>query len=621
MFHIRRPAVVITIFLTVTLVSCASTGPTPESRGIVISQATIPAITDTRSDLRSLPDPVGKITVAVYGFRDLTGQNKPAPASGFSSAVTQGAESVLIQALLDSGWFTPVERSGLQNLLTERDFWDRTLRSQGGGRTVLAPLPPASIILEGGIIGYDFNIRTGGAGAKYLGIGGGQKYREDVVTINLRVVNAQTGSILHSVVSSKTLFSRSVDTSIFSFVSFDSLLEAEAGYAYNESIQQGVVEAIESGVINLIADGILAGTWNLRDPNEIKSDVWSRFQHEGIVREYLDRSIKLGSVNPSTKGVPELGALSKGDGSSPPEAERAQVGARDQQTDIPSGVDNSINKQSPSRALVNSSTKKSINPDGSSASNAKSPIASGTPPIHNSNQAHSSSIVSSKSKTDKKSRSGSLAANGPNDSLQSHIVANEPVEPGISGKSVHRPVIESESIPPPSHSEENNETKQNTSESVSVRSTATTREQNVSSQRILDQRALSPQDIRQSKVNDSKGNTNTEGEPELPAPAVSAGESGSNNKSSGVQTEELQTKTVKYIFAGRGQDAAEAQELLRQLRLQSTGLPLNLAQDSESGMLGVQIGPITNDEQFQKVLSALGVLKIPTARVLEKSVE
>ena len=75
----------------------------------------------TFKELKALPKPRGAITVSVYAFRDQTGQYKPqANVSSFSTAVTQGATSILMQALSDSDWFLPVEREGLQNILTER---------------------------------------------------------------------------------------------------------------------------------------------------------------------------------------------------------------------------------------------------------------------------------------------------------------------------------------------------------------------------------------------------------------------------------------------------------------------------------------------------------------------
>jgi hypothetical protein len=45
-----------------------------------------------------------KITIAVYGFRDATGQRKPADnIANLSSAVTQGSEVWVIKALQDVG--------------------------------------------------------------------------------------------------------------------------------------------------------------------------------------------------------------------------------------------------------------------------------------------------------------------------------------------------------------------------------------------------------------------------------------------------------------------------------------------------------------------------------------
>ena len=264
-----------------TLQGCAGFAPNSEKHGVLRSAAFEPAPRETRIALNSLPLPAGKIVTAVYGFRDLTGQNKPSPSSGLSTAVTQGSSSILGKSLLDSGWFQPVERNGLQNLLTERNLWNQKL-----GNAKLAPLPPASVIIEGGIIGYDFNVRTGGAGAKYLGIGGSTSYREDTVTINIRVVNAKDGSILHSIDSSKSVYSKSVNTGVFGFTSFDHLLELESGYAFNEPIFESVQEAINSALVNLVSEGLVRGTWKLADPEEIYNDVFEKFLNEAEKENY-----------------------------------------------------------------------------------------------------------------------------------------------------------------------------------------------------------------------------------------------------------------------------------------------------------------------------------------------
>lgn len=114
-------------------------------------------------DLINLPAPQGVMLAAVYDFRDQTGQYKPIPSSNFSTAVPQSGTAFLAQALNDSSWFIPVEREGLQNLLTERKIVRAGLN---GDANKLPQLNSAQILMEGGIVAYDTNVRTGGAGAR-----------------------------------------------------------------------------------------------------------------------------------------------------------------------------------------------------------------------------------------------------------------------------------------------------------------------------------------------------------------------------------------------------------------------------------------------------------------------
>lgn len=139
-----------------------------------------PASPVTR-DLLSLPPPKGRVTVAVYGIRDQTGQYKSAPDSAFSTLVTQGASALLIKALKDSGWFIPVERENLQNLLTERKIVRalETPQPPDAPAVQAPPLLAASILVEGGIVAYESNVRTGGVGARFLGVGLSSQYRVD----------------------------------------------------------------------------------------------------------------------------------------------------------------------------------------------------------------------------------------------------------------------------------------------------------------------------------------------------------------------------------------------------------------------------------------------------------
>ena len=59
-------------------------------------------------------------------------------------------------------------------------------------KDALPALKFAGILIEGAITGYDTNMRTGGAGARYLGVGAFTQYREDSVSLYLRVVSGKT---------------------------------------------------------------------------------------------------------------------------------------------------------------------------------------------------------------------------------------------------------------------------------------------------------------------------------------------------------------------------------------------------------------------------------------------
>ncbi|MEZ2353757.1 CsgG/HfaB family protein [Caballeronia sp. RCC_10] len=255
------------------------TAPMPSS-----GNATLTPPTRVTRDLTHLPPPKGRIIAAVYGFRDLTGQYKPSPDSSFSSQVTQGGASFLVKAMRDSGWFTPVERENLQDLLTERKIM-RALetpddKNRAGSIPQIGALAPASIVLEGGIVGYDSNIRTGGAGVAYLGISASQQYRVDQVTVNLRAVDIRNGTILNSVSTTKTIYSVQVDTGVYRFIGFKDLLQAELGMTRNEPQQLCVNEAIESALVHLIVQGVANQSWSLKDMKDWYDPTMQRYLQE-----------------------------------------------------------------------------------------------------------------------------------------------------------------------------------------------------------------------------------------------------------------------------------------------------------------------------------------------------
>ncbi|MEM8685595.1 MAG: CsgG/HfaB family protein, partial [Pseudomonadota bacterium] len=190
----------------------------------------------------------------------------------WSRAVTQGAGSILVKALQDAGnrdWFTVVERERLDNLLKERQIIGEMRRRYLGEEQVdpnaLPALLFAGVLLEGGIVGYDTNTVTGGAGAAFLGIGARTEYRQDTVTVYLRAVSVRTGEVLTNVSASKTIASQAIGANAYRFVAFRELLEAEWGITANEPDQVALQQAIEKAVYGLVLEGVELDLWRFED--------------------------------------------------------------------------------------------------------------------------------------------------------------------------------------------------------------------------------------------------------------------------------------------------------------------------------------------------------------------
>lgn len=215
-----------------------------------------------------------KITIAVYGFNDKTGQRKPSDmVASLSSAVTQGSEVWVIKALQDVGkgqWFDVVERVGMDNLIKERQLIRQTRevyeKELPSGPTPLKPMLFAGLILEGGVVGYDSNTAVGGAGARYLGLGVQTEYRVDTVTVVMRLVSVSTGKVLMSIATEKTIASYRSGADIFKFFDLGTkLVETEAGFSVNEPVNYAVRAAVEQGVIELIYEGERKRLWSFKD--------------------------------------------------------------------------------------------------------------------------------------------------------------------------------------------------------------------------------------------------------------------------------------------------------------------------------------------------------------------
>jgi curli production assembly/transport component CsgG len=223
-------------------------------------------------ELLKLPPAKKKPIVAVYQFQDLTGQRKSVQnIASFSTAVTQGGGAMLIDALKSAGggtWFRVVERQGIDHLVRERQIIrsgrEEAAKVLGEEAPTLGPLLFAGMVIEGGIIGYDTNIKSGGRGARTLGIGGSRQYRQDQVTVSLRAVSVLTGEVLLNVQAKKTIFSYGSSGDIFRFIEQGTqLIEFEDGTGKNESVTYAVRTAIEAAVLELVNQGHERGLWEI----------------------------------------------------------------------------------------------------------------------------------------------------------------------------------------------------------------------------------------------------------------------------------------------------------------------------------------------------------------------
>ncbi len=239
----------------------------------LVEEAQVNSETRAGGILATLPLPAQPVPVVVYDFVDQTGQfRNNGQYTDYSSAVTKGGYSILVNALLSAGknnWFTVAERGSLKHLLQERQIIkltrDQYAGPDGKKLTNLPPLLYGGMMIEGGIVSYDSNVVTGGAGAIYLGIGGSVQYRRDLVTVYLRAISIQTGKVILSVNSSKTIYSVGADANFLRYFAVSNLLQSEVGFTMNEPTQLGVRQAIETALYSLIMEGAINNVWTFRD--------------------------------------------------------------------------------------------------------------------------------------------------------------------------------------------------------------------------------------------------------------------------------------------------------------------------------------------------------------------
>ena len=256
--------------------------------GILEAKPVVPK-NELQKEFDAVPPPAaGRLTVAVYNFADKTGQRKAVPGiASFSTAVTQGGDALLIRSLQDVGhglWFDVVERGNIDALTKERLIITQMRQAyEGVNAQKLMPLQFAGVIIEGGIIGYDTGLESGGTGYNFLGIGPTTQYSKDIITISLRAISVNTGKILASVTVTKIIYSTADSIAIFKSIDPGSLghmvtqigapntgatdaaaaiFQFESGLTINEATTIALKSTIEASVVELIKEGQRKGVWD-----------------------------------------------------------------------------------------------------------------------------------------------------------------------------------------------------------------------------------------------------------------------------------------------------------------------------------------------------------------------
>ena len=188
----------------------------------------------------------------------------------FSTAVTQGADSYVINALkyaANGEFFTVLDRGSgsLNNLSKERQIIkNQRVSVEGSGATKLPPLLFAGIIIEGGILSYESNLLSGGSGFRIKGFSPAtNQWRVDTVEVSMRLVLTQTGETISNITVKKEILSASVSRDVWRFWEQGTeLIELETGYTQTEATGYAIRSAIELGLYKLIEEGKSQKFWD-----------------------------------------------------------------------------------------------------------------------------------------------------------------------------------------------------------------------------------------------------------------------------------------------------------------------------------------------------------------------
>lgn len=208
------------------------------------------------------PPKTDAIFVGIYNFNDQTGQRATTSSgSEMSTAVPQGLSSILVQELERAGggkYYRVVERENIDALLSERRIASAMLGENGEAQ--LGSLFVPGILLTGGAVSYDRNVKQTFSGAGYASVNGRDEIVADQVSIVIRAVSVKTGEVLATVMTTKSVLSRQRGFQVMAILNED-VGAVEFGGAANEPVSYATRLAIGTAVLDLTKQGMADGWW------------------------------------------------------------------------------------------------------------------------------------------------------------------------------------------------------------------------------------------------------------------------------------------------------------------------------------------------------------------------
>ena len=101
-----------------------------------------------------------------------------------------------------------------------------------------------------------------------LGIGPQTQYQSNTVTVTLRTVSVNTGEVLTTVTTTKTIYSYMDKLGILKFANAgEQAIEVETGFSINESVNKATAMAIKAAVVATVKEGVRKGYWSYKKEN------------------------------------------------------------------------------------------------------------------------------------------------------------------------------------------------------------------------------------------------------------------------------------------------------------------------------------------------------------------